>query len=164
MIYRAVRHHWTRQILGAMRAGRSKLSMHGDQPLSSWDYIFIENHESGGTLLYSHQVLDKLFEMMVYCYGDQCDRSQNTPPLTRVNYLAADNMRHWAHYPSARIGHMHIRSARNVAYSERCEGSEGGAANDRDTSHISETSSHSRDSGDLSQSLLNLFLPRNSAS
>jgi len=102
--------------------------------------------------------------MIVYCYRDQRDRSQNTPPLTRVNDLAQDDVRHWTRDPGACIGHMHSRSVRDLAYSERGESSDRKAANGQDTSHISEPSSNSTDSGDLSQSLPNLLLPHDSTS
>jgi len=109
MIYRTVHHHQIRYILGTTGAGCSWQSSHGDQPLSSWDYIFIENDESVRIWLHSNQILDEPLEMKVYCYRDQRDRSQNTLLLTRVNYLAQDNLRHWARDPSAHIGHMHMR-------------------------------------------------------
>jgi len=82
----------------------------------------------------------------------------------RVNYLAQDEVHHWARDPSIRIGHMHIRSARDLAYSDRGESSDGNVVNDQDTSDIFETSSNSTDSGDLSQSLPNQFVPCDSAS
>ena len=124
IIYRTVPHYLIHYILGTKGAGRSRLSRHGDQPLCSWNYVFIENNQSLRTWLLSNQVLDNPFAMMVYCYCDQCDRSQNTPPLTRVNYLTQDDVHNWARDPGACIGHMHIRLARDLASSERGEGSD----------------------------------------
>ena len=48
-----------------MGAGRSRLSRHGDQLFSSWDYVFIENDESVRIWLLSNYVLDDPLEMMV---------------------------------------------------------------------------------------------------
>jgi len=109
MIYRTVPHHQIRYILGTTGAGCLRLRGHGDQPLSSWDNVFIENDKLVRPWLLSNQVLNDPLEMMVYCYHDQLARTQNTGPLTRVNYLAQDGVRHWAHYPGAQIGYMHIR-------------------------------------------------------
>ena len=58
---------------------------------------------------------------------------------------------------------MHIPSVQHLAYCERGDSSDGDGANDQDTSHISETSSNSTGSRDLSQSLPDLFLPGDSA-
>ena len=133
IIYRTVPHHRIRYILGAMGSGHSRLSRHGDQPLSGWDYVLIENNESVRTWPLSKEVLDYPLEMIVYCYRDQCDRSQNTQPLRGVNFLAQDDVYNWAHDPGARIGHMHICLAGDLAYSERGGSSDGDVVNDKDT-------------------------------
>jgi len=164
VIYRTVLHHRIRYILGVTGAGYSRLSSHEDQQFCSWDYVFIKNNESVRTWLLSNQVLNNLYEIMVYCYRDQRDRLQNTPQLTRVKYLAEVDMCHWPHDPVAHTGHMHIRSARDLAYSERGECSDGDAVNDQDTSHISETSSNSTDSRYSRQFLSSPFLSRDSVS
>jgi len=101
--------------------------------------------------------------MIVSWSRDECDRSQNTLPLTRVNHVAQDAMRHWARDPTARIGHIPLPSARDVAYSARGESRDDNVASDQDTSHISETSSNSTDSGHSCQSLHNHLLLRDSA-
>jgi len=66
MIYRTVLHHRIHYILGASGAGRLRLSRHGDQPFSSWDYVYIENDESVRTWVLSNQVLDDPHEIIVY--------------------------------------------------------------------------------------------------
>jgi len=78
MIYGTVPHHRNHYILGATGAGRSRLSSHDNQPFSSWDYVFIENYQSVRTWLLSNLAADDPLEIMLYCYHDQGNRSQNT--------------------------------------------------------------------------------------
>ena len=111
-----------------MGAGGWSVSRHDNQLFISWDYIFIENNEIVRTWLLSNPVLDDIREMIVYCYHDSCDNTQNTPLLTRVNYLVHGDIRHRAHDPEAPIGNMHIGLVCNLAYSEICDSSDGYAA------------------------------------
>jgi len=164
MIHRTVSHHRIRYILGATGAGRSRLSRHGDNPLSSFDYVFIKNDETVRAWLLSNPVLDDPLELMLYCYRDRNDRQQDTPALTRVNYLAQNDVSKWARDPEARIGHMHIREARDLAYSESAQSSDTDGTNNKHTSHISETSSPGSDSGDRREFRPNLFLHNESGS
>jgi len=46
MISRTVPHHRSRYILRAMGAACLQQSRQGDEPFSSWDYVFIKNDES----------------------------------------------------------------------------------------------------------------------
>ena len=164
MIHRTVPHHRIRYILGATGAGRSRLSRHGDNPLSSFDYVFIKNDETVRAWLLSNPVLDDPLELMLYCYRDRNDRQQDTPALTRVNYLAQNDVSKWARDPEARIGHMHIREARDLAYSESAPSSDTDGTNNKHTSHISKTSSPGSDSGDRREFRPNLFLHNESGS
>jgi len=120
------------------------------------DYVFIDSDETVRAWLHANPVLDEQLDLMVYCYRDRGSVWQDTPALTRVDYLNQNDVQNWANDPAQPIGQMHCRELFDDRPADR-EGSETDDAGEDDSSHLSESSSGLSDSAHGSEILFTIL-------
>ncbi len=143
MIYDTVPHRRIRYIIGTTGEGRKKLRRYPNDPLTLFEYIFIENDHGVRIWLLSNPPLDDPLDLMVYCYRDRHDDRQDTAPPKTAPYLDQNAVRNWARDPAARIGQMHFRELQPDARPGGGQGNEAGEGQGDDTSNISDSASDS---------------------
>jgi len=158
MIYRSVPHDRIRYILDARGKGRRRLRRSPMRELNSMDYVFIDSDETVRAWLHANPVLDEQLDLMVYCYRDRGSVWQDTPALTRVDYLNQNDVQNWANDLAQRIGQMHCRELFDDRPADR-EGSDTDDTREDDSSHLSESSSGLSDSAHGSEILFSILAP-----
>ena len=126
--------------------------------LDSMDYVFIDSDETVRAWLVSNRVPDDRLDVMVYCYRDWGSERQDTPVLTRVNYLNQNDIRNWARDLPQRIGQMHSLELFNDRAADR-DASDMDDVREDDTSQLSALISGLSDSAHGREILFSI-LPR----
>jgi hypothetical protein len=131
-----------RYIIGATGEGRRKLRKSPGDPLTSVDYLFLDNSERVRVWLLSNAVLYDPLDLLVYCYRDRDDQRQATPAPPGINYLEEDDVHNWARDPAAeRAGQMHVRALPQDIRQDPAPGNVPNEQQDEDSSDFSAASS-----------------------